>query len=46
MQAIIIRYKNLKRWDVKYFISNLFFGENLIELSEILNPKEDQIGLD
>ena len=46
MQTVITYYKDLTRWDVKYFSSDLFFGDNLVELREFLIPKAEKIKKD
>ena len=46
MQTVITYYKNLTRWDIKYFVSNLYFSDNLIELREFLIPKAEKIKKD
>lgn len=46
MQIVITKFKDLTRWDVKYFASNLFFGDNLVGLKEFLIPKAEKIKKD
>ena len=46
MQIVITDYKNLTRWDVKYFTSNLYFDDNLVALREFLIPRTEKIKKD
>ena len=46
MQTVIIQYKDLARWDVKFFASELLFGDSLVELREFLIPRNEKIRKD
>lgn len=46
MRIVIVQYKNLTRWDVKYFASSLYSGDNLIALREFLIPRTEKIKKD
>ena len=43
MQIVITDYKNLTRWDVKYFISDAFFSNDFVALREFLIPRAEKI---
>jgi len=46
MQTAITQYKDLTRWDVKFFASEFFFKDNLVELREFLIPRNEKIKKD
>jgi len=46
MRIIIVSFKDLIRWDVKYFLAKLTFKKDLIELKEVIVPKNEKIKKD